>query len=600
MNAGGFDIVLGNPPWERIKLQEQEFFAAREPEIAEAPNAAARGRLIAALKAAPPGSREARLHTEFELAKRTAEASSVFARLTSEDLGRFPLAGRGDVNTYALFAELFSVLTNSKGCAGVIVPTGIATDATTAPFFSALVEQRRLARLIDFENRDAIFPTVHRSYKFSLLTLASGIESALFTFFLTDTAQLAEPDRTFRLSPAQIALMNPNTKTAPVFRTTADAELTARIYQRVPVLIQESQGKAGNPWGISFSRLFDMSNDSGLFTTAETFAEGPTATLDGNRWSTQPVEPAAARELYLPLYEAKLIHHYDYRWATYDGLDPRDTSPTEHRDSTFEITPRYWVHEREVRQRLSDRHWGYEWLMGWRDICRATDERTIIASLFPLAGVGNKLPLMFCEMETNHLCGLIGNLSALCFDYVARQKQGGTTLNFFIYEQLPVLPPAAYTLASLDFIAPRVLELTYTSGSLTPFARDLGYEGDPFHWDEDRRALLRAELDAWYARGYGLTRDELRYILDPADVMSHDYPSETFRVLKEKEIKLYKEYRTQRLVLDAWDRMERGELHKPEPYQPPAADAAAPSFVLTSPPSATDQHSFRFSKEASK
>ena len=103
-----------------------------------------------------------------------------------------------------------------------------------------------------------------------------------------------------------------------------------------------------------------------------------------------------------------------------------------------------------------------------------------------------------------------------------------------------------------------MLELTYTSHALAPFARDLGHDGPPFAWDEARRAALRAELDAFFARAYGLTRDELRYILDPSDVKGEDYPSETFRVLKEKEIRTHGEYRTHRLVLEAWDRMETG------------------------------------------
>ncbi len=90
---------------------------------------------------------------------------------------------------------------------------------------------------------------------------------------------------------------------------------------------------------------------------------------------------------------------------------------------------------------------------------------------------------------------------------------------------------------------------------MRPFAQDFGYEGPPFVWDPDRRALLRAELDAYYAYLYGLTRDELRYILDPTDVMGPDYPSQTFRVLKEKELGQFGEYRTQRLVLKAWDRL---------------------------------------------
>ena len=122
-------------------------------------------------------------------------------------------------------------------------------------------------------------------------------------------------------------------------------------------------------------------------------------------------------------------------------------------------------------------------------------------------------------------------------------------------KQFPILPPSAYSESDLAFIVPRVLELTYTSHSMAPFARDLGYEGAPFEWDEDRRAELRAELDAWYAFAYGLTRDELRYALDPADVMGADYPSETFRVLKSNEERKFGEYRTRRLVLTAYDEL---------------------------------------------
>jgi hypothetical protein len=576
MTAGGFDAVLGNPPWERIKLQEQEFFSAREPEIAEAPNAAARGRLIAKLKSAPAGSREARLHAEFELAKRTAEASSVFARLASGDQGRFALTGRGDVNTYALFAELFLTLVRAEGRAGVIVPTGIATDATTAPFFAALVDQRRLARLIDFENREATFPNVHRSYKFSLLTIASGIDSAEFTFFLTDTSQLAEPNRTFCFSPAQIALINPNTKTVPVFRSTVDAELTARVYTRIPILNLEGS-ENGNPWALSIRRLFDVANDEVMVL----------------------LHPHEAPED-VPVYEAKLMSSFDHRLATYEGTSTIYLTSKSKIDPTTEVTPRRWCNPSSVTEMVANLDWANQWLFTWRNICRSNDERTMISAAVPLSATDMSLRVGFPGVSAKHVSALLGNFNAICFDYFVRQKLSGANLSDHYLKQMPVLPPTAYTQAHLDFIAGHVLELSYTSHSLRPFARDLGYEGEPFTWNEDRRALLRAELDAWYARAYGLTRDEVRYVLDPADVMGPDYPTESFRVLKNNEIHEFGEYRTQRLVLDAWDRMERGELHKPEPYQRPTAGAETPTFALTSPRSASDQDSFRFSEEAAK
>lgn len=553
MAAGGFDAVLGNPPWERIKLQEQEFFAARDPEIAQSANAAARGKLIEKLKDAASGTRERALYEEFEAAKRSAEASSVFARVEAEEGGRFPLTGRGDVNTYALFAELFASLASKRGRAGVIVPTGIATDATTAPFFAALVENKRLAQLIDFENRERLFPAVDSRMKFCLLTLGHDEKQSGFAFFLTDPRQLAEPERRFTLSADDIARINPNTKTAPVFRSKADAELTAKIYARVPVLIDEARGKDGNPWGVSFMRLFDMSNDSGLFRTAAELAEAGFV-REGGDW-------VRGNERYVPLYEAKMIHQFDHRWATYDNGDSRDSTLAEKASPDFEPAPRYFVPAREVEGRLAAKGWTRGWLMGWRDITNATNERTVIAAAFPRVGVGNKIPLIFPNQSVSprHYAALVSCLSSLSLDFCARQKIGGTTLNFFILFQFPVLPPSSFSEADLAFIAPRVLELTYTSHAMAPFARDLGYDGPPYKWDEDRRAQLRAELDAWYARAYGLTRDELRYILDPADVKGPNYPSETFRVLKQNEIRKFGEYRTARLVLAAWDQMERGE-----------------------------------------
>ena len=150
---------------------------------------------------------------------------------------------------------------------------------------------------------------------------------------------------------------------------------------------------------------------------------------------------------------------------------------------------------------------------------------------------------------------LFSNFCSIVFDYVSRQKIGGAHLNFFILKQLPVIPSESYSPQDIEFISKRVLELSYTAYDLKPFAEDMGYHGEPFIWDEKRRAILRAELDAKYAKLYGLTREELRYILDPADIYGPDFPSETFRVLKNNEIKKYGEYRTRKLVLAAWDMM---------------------------------------------
>jgi hypothetical protein len=559
MQRGGFDVVLGNPPWERIKLQEKEFFAARLPEIANAKGKAERDKRIKALGNSPIGTRERLIFDEFNAAKRDAEASSEFVRVSGEDGGRFTLTGTGDVNTYALFAELFANLSEHHGRSGIIVPTGIATDATTAPFFSSLVSKKRLARLIDFENRERIFTEVYFRVKFCLLTLGQDERQATFSFFLTDPAQLAEPERNFALTPETIARLNPNTRTAPVFRSRADADMTAKIYANAPVLIEDGKKQQLNPWGVSFLAMFHMSNDSALFRTARQLEETGYQ-QGGSEWQK-------SGSVYAPLYEGKMAFYFDHRYGDFAAAEEKDDadyreiprpSAVQLRDPNFEVTPRYWVPKDELDIRLASKSWDAGWLFAHRGLTNATNERTFVTFVLPRSALGNSIPAWTFDrsLDRRKIAGLSANTASLTCDFAARQKIGGTNLNFFYLEQFPILPPDFYTDSRLVFIVPKVLELTYTSHSLAPFARDLGHDGPPFAWDEDRRASLRADLDAFYARAYGLELDELRYILDPADVKGPDYPSETFRVLKEKEIRQFGEYRTRRLVLEAWNRME--------------------------------------------
>ncbi|MDO5500966.1 MAG: N-6 DNA methylase, partial [Propionibacteriaceae bacterium] len=270
--SGGFTLMIGNPPWERVKLQEQEFFAARDPEIAAAPNAAVRRRKIKALEVEDPT-----LYAAYVDALRESNGISAFLRLS----GRYPLNGRGDVNTYAVFTELFRSLTGPDGRSGVIAPTGIATDATTQFFFKDLVTTKALAALYDFENAKPLFFGVHRSFKFCLLTMTGRrevAEKASFAFFLHDPSGIDA--KRFALTPEEITLLNPNTGTCPVFRSRRDAEITLGIYRRVPILIKEGDPD-GNPWGISFMTMFHMSNDSHLFHTREEL-EADGWVLNGN------------------------------------------------------------------------------------------------------------------------------------------------------------------------------------------------------------------------------------------------------------------------------------------------------------------------------
>ena len=550
MEQGGFDFVIGNPPWERIKLQEKEFFATRNTEISSAETTSLRRKMIEGLKNSN-SMVDRDLFYEFMAEKRNSEAKSSFARVPGIDNGRFSYTGRGDVNTYSLFSELFSQLVKVGGRTGSIVPTGIGTEVNNAPFFSSIVDNRKLACMYDFENREKIFPSVHRQFRFSVVITGNDECASKFAFLLSSPNQLGDTDRVFSLNRDQIYTINPNTKTIPVFRSKYDSEIAAKVFSRFPVLVNENNVLDGNRWGVSFLRMFDMSNDSKLFKVLSSSGDNDISKSNHDFLSGE-IE-------YVPLYEAKMIHLYDHRWASFRDDKKKEFYNLESyikKDSNFEPNPRYWISNEYVEDRLKDFHQGQKWLIGYRNITGATNERTTIFSIIPRYGVGHSMSVMFTSFDPVLSSCLIANMNSIPLDYFSRQAISGNNMSQYFIKQFPILPPEYYIDSRRKFISERVLNLVYTSHVLKPFACDLNYNGMPFEWNELERKALMSDIDAFYFRAYGFDRDEVRYVIDPADVMGPEYPSETFRVLKENELSSFNEYLTQRHILEAWDRME--------------------------------------------
>jgi hypothetical protein len=525
---GIFDVVLGNPPWETLQPEEVRFFAgAGAPEIAML-NGATRKKAIEEL-----ATTRRVLYEKWRTYQRSVESANKFIR----DSGRFELTAVGKLNTYALFAELAQSLIREKGGAGVIIPTGIATDDTYKKFFAELNATRSLASLYDFENREGLFPDVYYRMKFALFTIRGiPIAEPSFAFYLTQPEQIKDEARRFTFTTADMRLVNPNTQTCPVFRTRADAELTKKIYRRVPVLVNEQTGD--NPWCVQFRQgLFNMTSDSGLFSDKP-----------GDRL--------------LPLYEGKMVQAYDHRAASIvlhaDNVNrdaqPEITSDEQHKNPLHRCMPRYWVRQEDVDDRL--RNWKKDWLLCFKDVASTTNERTCISAVLPRAGAGHTLPVVFFDKsDTTAACCFLANFNSLVLDYSARQKLGGLHLTFGLIRQLPVLSPLVFTESDREFIASRVLRLVYTSHDVAAFAKDLGFSDPPFDWEPEEREIMILELDAYYAHLYGLSRQELVYILDPQEVFGSTFPGETFRTMKERDMERCGEYRTRRLVLEAFDRL---------------------------------------------
>ena len=561
----GFDVMCGNPPWDKIKVEDKKWFESHgRADIVNAGTASQRKKAIADLPVSDPI-----LYKEYTKALADAEALSRFVRLA----GRFDLTATGDIDLYPMFAEL--CLSFSKEACGLVLPTGIAVNDSNKAFFSKLIDENRLVSLYDFENREKLFD-IDSTNHFCLLTIGKEQDTPRTVkggFFLTRLDHLLDSRRIYTLQTSDFARLNPNTKTCPVFRTSRDAKLTAKIYRNSTILYNEITGE--NPWNVKFSRMLDMSNDSYLFRTyAQLTAQG--ATLNGNTFTT------VDGETYVPLYEGKMIWHYNHHFGSWPTEGERPNSinmPSEDELANPDscIMPWYWVPLAAVKERFvkydKDGNVVWEWQKKWslcfRAISKPTNERTFVCSPIPNAtGVGNSATLLYAERGTMPVASLCAMLSSIVFDYTIRQKVGGKNISTFFVKQFPVLTPDQIPSVMQWQIVKRVAELCYFNHDMDGWAEELWEEmseeqraelpqlgaQQPWVYNPERRAILQAELDAIFAHLYGLDTEDLRYILDPEDICGKGCINETFRVLKDNELRQYGEYRTKRLILEAWNK----------------------------------------------
>ncbi|CAM9658579.1 unnamed protein product [Phaeothamnion confervicola] len=540
MASGGFDVVIGNPPWERVKLQEEEFFAAPAPEIANAKNAAARKKLIAALEDTNP-----RLAAEWNAAVRTAVCESAYLRLS----GRYPLGGVGDVNTYAVFADHFRQAINPNGRAGLILPNGLVTGYTYREFLRHLLRTKTLASFYGFENEEKLFKSVHNETKFGLLTVTGArhpVEQPWFTAHLRRPEQISDAERRYSLKIDEIEAINPNTLNLPAFRWEKDAAVTATIYRNSTVFIRKDENAVTeNNWGVKFQSTFHTANDSNKFIE---FSE---LVAFVKEWKGASAILEDGTKVY-PLHEGKMLWHFDHRYGTYEGQTQKQenkrvlprVSDALHDKANYRVRPRYWVLAQDTIDTLGDTA-GREWYFAWRDV--GPTERTMVGTIVPKTAMGD-LPILVADQSPKLSAALTGLLSSLLVDYAARQKTN--RMKLYVVEQLPILRPevlerAVGWLGSIagDWLSNRVLELCYTNNELSPFAKDLGREHPPFRWQPDRRILLQAEIDAAVLHLYGLSREQAEWLLD------------SFTVLRKYEERDHNEFRTKRIVLEIYEEM---------------------------------------------
>ena len=558
--AGGFDAVIGNPPWDKMKMQEAEWFAARMPNLESATQAGRKQHIDKLRKQGNP-----------TVAEYDAAAQQAATALTvAQTCGAYPKFSSGDINLYYLFAERSLQLIKRGGMVGLLAPSGIFADLTAMEFFRDVNSAGRVSRLIDFVNRPhKYFPDVDSRFKFCAF-VAGGedrqFKDAEFAFFVNSDkdTEKAIKERRIMFAAGDIDAISPNTGAVPVFQNQKDAEITVGVYRRdnLPVFSMDGEETL---YRVKYVRMFDMTNDSDKFVTPATLRK------KGYSHEKPNIYKGGKDELYLPLYTGRMIDIYNHR-ANSSAINTDNplkqnvsiaSSPEQLRNPDFCAAPNYWVNNKymSLDEELT-------WFVGFRHITNPTNHRTMIASLLPRAACANPMPLLLpvlppkppkatkkelgdwrkecarivAEYKTSAPL-LVANLSSFALDFIVRQKMHSTGLNWHIVRQLPLVAPKTYgkkaggkTIG--DFVRERVLRLAYTANDMTPFARDMGHKGAPFIWDGDKRAEWRAQLDALYFLLYGIGDDDAAYIMD------------SFSGVKKEEEKRLHGYFTRDLILN--------------------------------------------------
>jgi hypothetical protein len=556
IRSGGFDAVVGNPPWDVMEFEDVPWFEARNRDVALATSTPAREKLIKNLRDAGHP-----LWLEFLQANARMDDATRMARIGYEWLNT------GKLNLYKLFVERSVKLVHPGGLVGLLVPSGICLDKYSAKFFATVAMAGNIRSIYDFENRRTrygetdFFDSVDSRFKFCSFVMGPGRKFATTAcgFFLQATSEIDDPDRTYMLDANDFARVNPNTGTAPTFRFRRDAKIVTDIYDRRPILNSLTVAPTGKKWPISYSQMLNMTTSSHLFRTPEQLVSDEGAYMIGaGRYRSASGD-------WLPLYEGKMAQAFDHR-ASDVVVNPanvfrpgqQETIPPDEKVRPDRYpAPRFFVKNGGDWWPTTD-----EWIIAFKDITATTNMRTMIATILPKSGVAHTFPVLPIDKEvTSDRAGIaamvLANINSIPFDYVSRQKVPTTHFTWYVLEQIPII--TADVLRSQMFgsrnaaqiVRQAVLELTYTAHDMAPFARDLGHvdaSGSvlaPYTWDENCRLRLRAKLDAVYFHLYGIfdtsnraqSRDDIAYIYS------------TFPIVERQEIEAHGRYLSRDLAL---------------------------------------------------
>lgn len=534
--VGGFSVMLGNPPWEKLQPEEVKFFAGLNSDISNEKDAKKRKELIKKLAVA-----------DIYLYELWIEYQNKIERISRYiiECGLYEYSAKGNINLYKIFTDLSRSLINANGMCGIVSQSGLLTDDLSKDFFYDLMSKYQIQSVFDFVNTKKIFD-IHGQMRFCLLTLTNRqVNEAVFKFYLLDVDEIHSDKNVICMNINDIELINPNTKNCPLVTDKNSFELIKSIYSRSIIL--KSYSASVKSLNIGFwGEMFNM-------TRATKY-----------RW-----DEIDENINFLPLYESKYFHQFDPKFAAFNDCDEEkrikgitNYFSSSNKKSDLKMEFRFYVNEEEVTDKCKRYNLEKNWILAFRSVTSATNERTIISTILPRYGMSNSINIALtndAELAA-YICFCCNTY--LC-DFIASSKVGNQNLNIYIIEQLPIYNYSELIEEKKKFIKDRLLELIFFTDLLKDFANDYSYSNQKFIWNEDRRFIMRCELDALYFHLYEIERDDVDYIM------------ETFPIVKRRDEEKFGEYRTKKLILEIYDEMAECKKNGTQ-YQtkldPPPAD----------------------------
>ncbi|WP_409721739.1 Eco57I restriction-modification methylase domain-containing protein [Pseudorhodoplanes sp.] len=550
---GGFDAVIGNPPWDQVDFEHIKWFENRDPAVSRSSTDSERKRLIRAHQTS-----ETQLWAEFQV------ADAVFDTQLKRSKSEYSLFRGRKFFIHFAFVEQSLRLINSFGKIGLLVPLGVVSHNTSSKFVERIVSRNLLREVIDFENRmglhGSFFPDIDARTKFCILVMGRSHDAkATFASFFTDI-RIPVEKQLLSLSREDISAISPNSGLLPIAQSKRALALTRAAYSKNPVMFSRSHDKRELP--LLYRQLFNRATDSNLFVDIEQLQQMHAFPIGYSRFKF-------GGELYYPVYEGKMVGMFNHRASSvvrntenlYRKGQPARASETELTDPQWSPLPDYWIADSQIETRSSA-----HWMLGIKDVTSVTNERTVIASFLPRCAPTHTIPVLLTT-NIELACLGVGNLNSFCLDFFARQKVQTNHLSEYILDELAIVSVERMhhrrfgKRTAADIVKDHVLRLTYTAHDMAPFARDMGYinaDGTvkpPVIWNETERRHLRARLDALYFILYGVTgEDDIRYILS------------TFPIVERKDRQAHEGvYLTRELILWYKRALEAGDTETDAP-----------------------------------